>query len=58
MQAKYFHSTRFHKNDGCGNGCFLSRRSALRGKAKAFLAAVPEWTDYRASFKGLSLDDM
>ena len=31
---------------------------ALREKAKAFLAAVPEWTDYRASFKGLSLDDM
>ena len=31
---------------------------ALRDKAKAFLAAVPEWTDYRASFKGLSLDDM
>lgn len=31
---------------------------ALREKAKAFLAAVPEWTDYRTSFKGLSLDDM
>jgi len=31
---------------------------ALREKAKAFLAAAPEWTDYRASFKGLSLDNM
>ena len=31
---------------------------ALREKAKAFLAAVPEWTDYRTSFKGLSLADM
>ena len=27
-------------------------------KAKEFFAAVPEWTDYRASFKGLSIDDM
>ena len=31
---------------------------ALREKAKAFLAAVPEWTNYRAEFKGLSLGDM
>ena len=31
---------------------------ALRKKAEAFFAAVPEWTGWRKSFKGFSLDDM
>ena len=31
---------------------------ALRKKSEAFLAAVPEWTGWKLSFKGLSIDDM
>ena len=31
---------------------------ALRKKTEAFFAAVPEWTGWRKSFKGFSLDDM